>query len=143
MAFIRLVESCPNLTIRLPPPPPLIRTFASDFKPLPSFLQDTLVEWVQIAPADHINRMSHILQSIQYSSDMTPRTQGRLWHEIQYIFRKDVLSQENLYTDGRRVRNMLMKRLKNKTPHVLLSPCTTPCSLSRDLGLITPSAPRA
>jgi hypothetical protein len=143
MAFIRLVESCPNLTIRLPEPPRLVRTFNSDFKPLPSFLQDTLVDWVQRAPADHIDRMSHILHSIQYSSEMTPRTQGLLWHEIQYIFRNDIFSQDNLYVDGRRVRNMLMKRLRTKASHGLVSPCITPCSLTRDLGLMTPAAPKA
>ena len=143
MLSIPATQSCPNLSIRLPEPPRLVRTFKCDFAPLPSFLQDTLLDWVQRAPAEHIDRMSHILRSIQYANGLGTKTQGHLWFEIQHIFHTNMLSQDDLYIDGRRVRNMLMRRLKSKTPHVLMSPCATPCSLQRDLGLMTPAAPKA
>lgn len=143
MATFHESQSCPNLTIRLPSPPQLVRTFRCDSRPLPSFLQDLLVDWVQKAPAEHIDRMAQILRNIQYSQNLEMKTQGQLWFEIQHIFRHSLFSQDDMYVDGRRVRNMLLKRLRAKTPHILTSPCATPCSLKRTFDLITPPAPKA
>lgn len=142
MSAMHLVQSCPNLSTSLPPPLPLIRTFRHDPKPLPSFLQESILDWMNHVPSEHIERMEHILRSIQFSQEMSLKVQGQLWFEIQHIFRRDLISQDDNYVDGRRVRILLLKRLRTSSSHHLLSPCMTPCSHKRELGLMTPMAPK-
>lgn len=142
MSAMHLIQSCPNLGGFLPPPPPLLRSFRCDPKPLPSFLQESILDWMSSVPSEHIERMNDILRNIQFSQEMNLKVQGQLWFEIQHIFRRDLISQDDNYVDGRRVRLLLLKRLKNKTSHDILSPCMTPCSYKRELGLLTPMAPK-
>lgn len=98
-----------------PPPLRLVRTFRSDFRPIPSFLQDLLAEAPCFSCPDNQSRIIDLLKHIQTSQDIDPGSQGKLWFEIRRILKKDLLADNNIYSDGRAIRDLLLTSVRNKT----------------------------
>lgn len=58
--------------------------------------------------------MIDLLKNIQSYHPFDDGRQGKLWFEIRRLLKKDILSNEKLYSDGRAVRNHLMKAIENE-----------------------------
>jgi hypothetical protein len=93
----------------LPPPPPsrLMRSFNGDNRALPQFVQETLLEWYNKAPIEHIHRIESVLKHIQYHQKIDREQQGRLWFIINDILKKGLLYNKQFLSDGRQLRKML------------------------------------
>lgn len=101
-----------KLSILPPPPVELVRTFRCDNLPLPSFLQDFLVDMSTRVPCRHLIRLRDILKHIQFSIDFESFSEGKLWYILRDILKKDYLSDEETFRDGRYIRFLVLKKLK-------------------------------
>lgn len=109
--------SYPNPTIQFPVylrPIRLVRAFRCDFRPIPSFLQDLLSEAPCRSCSENQSRMIDLLKNIQSFLPFDDGSQGKLWFEIRRLLKKDILSDALLYSDGRAVRNHLLKAIQDK-----------------------------
>ena len=103
-----------DLAIRLPPPPRLVRTFRTDFRPIPYFLQDLLAEVPCRSCSDNQSRIIDLLKNIQTYGIIDCGSEGRLWFEICRILRKGVMADTHIFNDGRQIRNHLAKQTQPK-----------------------------
>lgn len=109
--------SYPNSEIVFPAylqPIRLVRAFRCDFRPIPYFLQDLLSEAPCRSCSENQSRMIDLLKNIQSYHPFDDGRQGKLWFEIRRLLKKDVLSNDKLYSDGRAVRNHLMKAIESE-----------------------------
>jgi hypothetical protein len=58
--------------------------------------------------------MIDLLKNIQSFLPFDDGSQGKLWFEIRRLLKKDILSDALLYSDGRAVRNHLLKAIQDK-----------------------------
>jgi hypothetical protein len=54
------------------------------------------------------------LKNIQTTFPFDEGQQGKLWFEIRRLLKKDILSDDKLYSDGRAVRNHLLRVIEEK-----------------------------
>lgn len=101
-----------KLNILPPPPIELVRTFRCDNLPLPSFLQDFLVDMSTRVCCRHLLRLRDILRHIQFSINFESFNEGKLWYILRDILKKDYLSDEDTFRDGRYIRFLVLKKLK-------------------------------
>ena len=102
----------------LPPPPiELVRTFRCDNVPLPSFLQDFLVDMSMRVSCRHLIRLRDILKHIQFSIDNDAFDEGKLWFILRDILKQDYLSNDHTFRDGRYIRFLVLKKLKYPQPN--------------------------
>lgn len=101
-----------KLNILPPPPIELVRTFRCDNVPLPSFLQDFLVDMSTRVSCRHLLRLRDILKHIQFSIDLEYFSEGKLWYILRDILKKDYLSDQETFRDGRYIRFLVLKKLK-------------------------------
>ena len=123
----------------LPPGVPLIRTFRTDCKPIPTFLQDLLVDWSSRVPYEHLTRLNEIIKNIQCCVDLNIFDQGKIWYVVRNILHKGMLENDVLYRDGRHLRNILLGEL-TYTLHPY-SPVHTIVNIARrkqELNIMTP-----
>jgi hypothetical protein len=117
--------SYPNLQQGLVPslrPLRLVRTFRTDFRPIPFFLQDLLAEAPCHSCSEQQGRLLDLVKNVQFQRPLDERCQGKLWFEIRRLLKKDTLSDESLFTDGRAVRNHLMRSIQKKEEEFPISP---------------------
>ena len=107
-------------TLFFPPPIRLVRTFRSDFRPIPFFLQDILSDSPCATSTDNQSRIIDLLKNIQLHQAFDQGSQGKLWFEIRRLLKKDILSDSTLHSDGRLVRNYLMKSIEHTDNDTLL-----------------------
>jgi hypothetical protein len=105
-----------------PPPIRLVRTFRSDFRPIPPFLQDLLAEAPCSSCSDNQGRIIDLIKHIQTAQEIDEGCQGKLWFEIRRILKQDVLSNHHIFTDGRALRNHLLKFVNTGEDRMPLSP---------------------
>lgn len=98
-----------------PPPIRLVRTFRSDFRPIPTFLQDLLAESPCFSCPEKQGRILDLLKHIQTSQDIDTGCQGKLWFEIRRILKKDLLEDNHIFTDGRAIRDILLHSVSSKS----------------------------
>lgn len=128
--------SYPNSEIQFPAylqPIRLVRAFRCNFRPIPYFLQDLLSEAPCRSCSENQSRVIDILKNIQTTFPFDEGQQGKLWFEIRRLLKKDVLSDEKLYSDGRAVRNHLLKAIENEE----ISPMSPSIYRLTFLGTIT------
>lgn len=97
------------------PPLRLVRSFRSDFRPIPSFLQDLLSEAPCCSCPESQSRLIDLLKNIQTFEPLDEGAQGRIWFEIRYLLKKKILTDRHLFDDGRTVRNYLLASVRKKT----------------------------
>ena len=127
---------------RLPPPGvPLIRTFRTDCLPIPTFLQDLLVDWSFRAPLDHLTRLNEILKHVQCTVAMNSFDQGKIWYTVRKILQKNLLSNDFLYRDGRDLRNILLAEVKHKlNPYSPIHVRVSQTRRKQELNIMSPKA---
>lgn len=126
--------SCPDLAKAMSPhlyPIRLVRSFRTDFRPIPSFLQDILAEAPCISCPEKQGRIIDLLKNIQTQAEFDSGAQGKLWFEIRRILKKDILADAHMFTDGRAVRNYLLKQIAETEDMIPLSPANTSLSTLR------------
>lgn len=98
----------------LPPPPPieLVRTFRCNNVPLSSFLQDFLVDMSSRVCCRHLLRLRDILKHIQFTVDEAEFDEGKLWFILRDILKKDYLSNDETFRDGRYIRFLVLTKLQ-------------------------------
>ena len=109
--------SYPNSEIQFPAylqPIRLVRAFRCNFRPIPYFLQDLLAEAPCHSCSENQSRLIDLLKNIQTTFPFDEGQQGKLWFEIRRLLKKDVLSDASLYSDGRAVRNHLLRAVEDK-----------------------------
>lgn len=95
----------------LPPGVPLLRTFRTDCNPIPTFLQDLLVDWSSRVPNEYLTRLNEIIKNIQCSVSLNSFDQGKIWYVVRNILHKGMLANDAFYRDGRHLRNILLQEL--------------------------------
>jgi hypothetical protein len=117
--------SYPNPDIQFPfylRPIRLVRAFRSDFKPIPYFLQDLLAEAPCHTCSENQSRIIELLKNIQFQQPLDERCEGKLWFEIRRLLKRDTLSDGHLYSDGRAVRNHLLRSIRSSEDFFPTSP---------------------
>ncbi len=117
--------SYPNPDIQFPfclRPIRLVRAFRSDFKPIPYFLQDLLAEAPCNSCSENQSRIVDLLKNIQFQQPLDERCEGKLWFEIRRLLKRDTLSDGHLYSDGRAVRNHLLRSIRSSEDFFPTSP---------------------
>lgn len=94
------------------PPLRLVRSFRSDFRPIPTFLQDLLSEAPCTSCPDSQGRIIELLKNVQSLEPLDAGAQGRMWFEIRYLLRRKILHDRHLFDDGRVVRNYLLAHVR-------------------------------
>jgi hypothetical protein len=102
------METLPRI---LPPGIPLIRTFRTDCMPIPTFLQDLLVDWSSRVPQEHLTRLNELIKHVQCSVSLNSFDQGKIWYVVRNILHKGMLADEAFFRDGRNLRNILLGEL--------------------------------
>ncbi len=108
--------SYPNPDIQFPlylRPIRLVRAFRCDFKPIPYFLQDLLAEAPCHSCSENQSRIIDLLKNIQFTQPLDERCEGKLWFEIRRLLKRDTLSDSHLYSDGREIRNHLLRSIRS------------------------------
>ena len=98
----------------LPPALPLIRTFRSDSRAIPSFLQDLLMDWTSRAPCEHLSRINELIKHIQYCVCLNSFDQGKIWYTVRSILQKGLLDDDMFFRDGRQLRSLLLNDIHKK-----------------------------
>ena len=133
------MEPLPKLL--LPPGIPLVRTFRTDGRPIPTFLQDLLVDWACRVPSDHLVRLNDILKHVQWTLTLNSFDQGKIWYTVSKILKKDLLSDEFIYRDGRDVRSILLGDVEYKTnPYSPIRTKKYQARRKQELNIMSPCA---
>jgi hypothetical protein len=123
----------------LPPGIPLIRTFRTDCMPIPTFLQDLLVDWSSRVPNEHLTRLNEIIKHIQFSVSLNSFDQGKIWYVVRNILQKGMLADDFLYRDGRAVRNILLGEIRHTlSPYSPISATVSIARRKQELNIVTP-----
>jgi len=132
------METLPKI---LPPAIPLMRTFRSDCKAIPTFLQDLLVDWTSRAPCEHLARLHELLKHVQFCVALNMFDQGKIWYSVRGILQKGLLADEKFFRDGRQLRSLLLDDIHHRIN--TYSPIHKKISLARrkqELSLMSPRA---
>lgn len=100
----------------------LVRSFRTDFRPIPTFLQDLLAEAPCHSCSESQGRIVDLLKNIQFHRPLDERSEGKLWFEIRRLLKKGTLANQSLFSDGRAVRNYLMRSIEVHEDTFPLSP---------------------
>lgn len=117
--------SYPNPDIQFPfylRPIRLVRSFRCEFKPIPYFLQDLLADAPCHSCSENQSRIIELLKNIQFQQPLDERCEGKLWFEIRRLLKKNTLSDSSLYSDGRAVRNHLLRCIREEANVFPISP---------------------
>lgn len=98
----------------LAPGIPLVRTYRTDGLPIPSFLQDLLVDWSSRVPSEHLTRLNELIKHVHCCVCLTSFDQGKIWYIVRNILHKGLLADESFYKDGRELRNILLGEITYK-----------------------------
>jgi len=93
------------------PPLRLMRTFRCNFQPIPFFLQDLLVGCPCSSCPDNLSRIIDLLKNIQTYQPLDIASQGKLWFLIRRILKRDLLANDQVFSDGRAIRELLLSAL--------------------------------